>query len=331
MRGVPGVAGDSRPAARADRRTPIARRGSRSSGRRCRPTGAIRDAFFESLSDVQNRRREPWVLEGLGYLHHPLRAAVVGEVHPPQPRRCCARSSGPATSSSRSDGWTRRSRAQLRERRADGRALPRGAAAGLSRSAPARHPVVGRRPLSRERRQALNVGRGATRLLLAVAATLHVDDSDDTDQNCGQCEHSNTLRSRREASGVPGRAVRMAWRRKLLRSGSLAGRTLAAWAWRGGTGGLARLGQQSVLGDFRFVAPPGDLATVLNPRADMLQTFAGMSRNAETDAHPRPRHRRHVRQAVRRADRTAVLSRTRTSPRCSGAAAAASTSPSKPS
>jgi len=23
---------------------------------------------------VNNRRREPWVLEGLGYLHHPLRA-----------------------------------------------------------------------------------------------------------------------------------------------------------------------------------------------------------------------------------------------------------------
>jgi len=34
-----------------------------------------RDAFFQSLSDVKNRRREPWVLEGLQYLHHPLRAA----------------------------------------------------------------------------------------------------------------------------------------------------------------------------------------------------------------------------------------------------------------
>ena len=27
------------------------------------------------LGDVQNRRREPWVLEGLAYLHHPLRAS----------------------------------------------------------------------------------------------------------------------------------------------------------------------------------------------------------------------------------------------------------------
>ena len=27
-----------------------------------------------SLADVANRRREPWVLEGLRYLHHPLRA-----------------------------------------------------------------------------------------------------------------------------------------------------------------------------------------------------------------------------------------------------------------
>jgi aminopeptidase N len=34
-----------------------------------------RDAWFASLGDVANRRREPWVLEGLRYLHHPLRAA----------------------------------------------------------------------------------------------------------------------------------------------------------------------------------------------------------------------------------------------------------------
>jgi aminopeptidase N len=34
-----------------------------------------REAWFESLKDVKKRRREPWVLEGLQYLHHPLRAA----------------------------------------------------------------------------------------------------------------------------------------------------------------------------------------------------------------------------------------------------------------
>ena len=33
-----------------------------------------REAWFTSLGDVANRRREPWVLEGLRYLHHPLRA-----------------------------------------------------------------------------------------------------------------------------------------------------------------------------------------------------------------------------------------------------------------
>ena len=33
-----------------------------------------RDAWFTALADVANRRREPWVLEGLRYLHHPLRA-----------------------------------------------------------------------------------------------------------------------------------------------------------------------------------------------------------------------------------------------------------------
>ena len=34
-----------------------------------------RDAFFDSLKDVKNRRRETWVLEAVAYLHHPLRAA----------------------------------------------------------------------------------------------------------------------------------------------------------------------------------------------------------------------------------------------------------------
>jgi aminopeptidase N len=36
---------------------------------------ATRDAFFASLRDVKNRARETWVLQGLGYLHHPLRAS----------------------------------------------------------------------------------------------------------------------------------------------------------------------------------------------------------------------------------------------------------------
>jgi aminopeptidase N len=35
-----------------------------------------RDAWFASLADVANRGHEPWVLEGLRYLHHPLRAAA---------------------------------------------------------------------------------------------------------------------------------------------------------------------------------------------------------------------------------------------------------------
>ena len=37
---------------------------------------AERDRFFASLADVANRRREPWVLDGLPLLHHPLRAAA---------------------------------------------------------------------------------------------------------------------------------------------------------------------------------------------------------------------------------------------------------------
>ncbi len=35
---------------------------------------AVRNAFFESLKNVENRRREPWVLEAVAFLHHPLRA-----------------------------------------------------------------------------------------------------------------------------------------------------------------------------------------------------------------------------------------------------------------
>jgi aminopeptidase N len=33
----------------------------------------VRHRFFDSLRDVKNRAHEPWVLEGLTYLHHPLR------------------------------------------------------------------------------------------------------------------------------------------------------------------------------------------------------------------------------------------------------------------
>jgi aminopeptidase N len=37
---------------------------------------AERGAFFASLRDVANRQHEPWVLDGLRSLHHPLRAAT---------------------------------------------------------------------------------------------------------------------------------------------------------------------------------------------------------------------------------------------------------------
>ncbi len=35
---------------------------------------SVRDVFFESLKLEKNREHESWVLEALGYLHHPLRA-----------------------------------------------------------------------------------------------------------------------------------------------------------------------------------------------------------------------------------------------------------------
>ncbi len=44
---------------------------------------AVREQFFASLSDAAQRRREPWVLEALGYLHHPLRASHAERFVPP--------------------------------------------------------------------------------------------------------------------------------------------------------------------------------------------------------------------------------------------------------
>ncbi|WP_439555407.1 M1 family metallopeptidase [Dyadobacter sp.] len=38
------------------------------------PAEKVRDAFFESLKKESNREKEAWVIEALGYLHHPLRA-----------------------------------------------------------------------------------------------------------------------------------------------------------------------------------------------------------------------------------------------------------------
>ena len=34
----------------------------------------VRDAFFASLSQEQNREKEAWVASALSYLHHPLRS-----------------------------------------------------------------------------------------------------------------------------------------------------------------------------------------------------------------------------------------------------------------
>ena len=35
---------------------------------------SVRDVFFESLKQKENRVKEPWVGRALQYLHHPLRA-----------------------------------------------------------------------------------------------------------------------------------------------------------------------------------------------------------------------------------------------------------------
>ena len=38
---------------------------------------SVRDRFFHTISDASNRRREPWVVEGMRWLHHPLRAEAL--------------------------------------------------------------------------------------------------------------------------------------------------------------------------------------------------------------------------------------------------------------
>ena len=37
------------------------------------PDESVRDRFFASLSNIDNRRHEPWVLDSLAFLNHPLR------------------------------------------------------------------------------------------------------------------------------------------------------------------------------------------------------------------------------------------------------------------
>jgi aminopeptidase N len=43
---------------------------------------SVRDAFFERLKQPAFRQREAWVLEAVGYLHHPLRAAAAEKYIP---------------------------------------------------------------------------------------------------------------------------------------------------------------------------------------------------------------------------------------------------------
>jgi aminopeptidase N len=44
---------------------------------------ADRERFFQSLADPANREREPWVLEAVALLHHPLRAgSALGYIRP---------------------------------------------------------------------------------------------------------------------------------------------------------------------------------------------------------------------------------------------------------
>ena len=77
---------------------------------------AVRERAFARFRFLENRRREPWVLESLQYLNHPLREEH-GRGSCARRSTCCARFSRPATSSFRRAGWTRRSPGTARRRR----------------------------------------------------------------------------------------------------------------------------------------------------------------------------------------------------------------------
>ena len=132
------------------RRTRIARRSSRSCGRRCRPIRA---------SATRGSRRSPTSPTAAASRGCSKGCAICTIRCAPPPRRstssracsCCARSSGPATSSF-PKRWmdATLSGHQSAGRRRHRPRLRRAPAAGLSRAPAARHPVVRRRSLSGE-------------------------------------------------------------------------------------------------------------------------------------------------------------------------------------
>ncbi len=105
---------------------------------------AVRDAFFAQLKDPVKRRREAWVLEGIGYLHHPLRAASA-EKHVPTSLDMLLeiQKTGDIFFPEALDGRDALGSPEpvSRDRRQD---VPGQSAARLSRSAAQNHPVVRR-------------------------------------------------------------------------------------------------------------------------------------------------------------------------------------------
>jgi len=63
------------------------------------------DRFFESLKKKENRKHEPWVLQALAYLHHPLRQKNAIKYIKPS-LICLKKSRQLGTSSSLKDGST---------------------------------------------------------------------------------------------------------------------------------------------------------------------------------------------------------------------------------
>ena len=107
-----------------------------------------RDALVrDRLSDLANRRREPWVLDGLRYLHHPLRTDASEQyIAPSLDMLREIQRTGDIFFPKR---WMDVTLSGYRSPSAAStvRAFPRSAAADLSGPAPADHPLVGRRPV----------------------------------------------------------------------------------------------------------------------------------------------------------------------------------------
>ena len=179
---VPAWQRDSRPAARADREPGSQGAVRVREARRCRPIQRVRDAFFESLRDVANRRREPWVLEGLSLPPSPAARGGVASryIRPSLALLREIQRTGDIFFPKRwmdATLWGHSSASAAQMVRRSSRPFRRTIRSGCGGSS-CRRPTI---CSARRRREAVTLDACCWRF--ARAATTHVEDADDADQD----------------------------------------------------------------------------------------------------------------------------------------------------